>query len=119
MEDHAIAAHHIADALGTIADNMPRLTPEQFSLLTDGLGPEFTKAMVWLRSTEAVRIRNTAPFQPLDDDERQWLFEEVQSELSDMSTRDQAREYLDKPEWMLRADYDDRQEYLRIEEEGE
>jgi hypothetical protein len=125
MQPHEISAHHIADALETIARELRAIQPifEPASLVGETpndkarrhIDANMSNWIPGLNSADklewtAMAVRSVVPFVPLDDDQKQELFEQTSEELADMSTRDRARDYMDVPDWQLRADYDERQE---------
>lgn len=115
MTEQEIAAHRVADALRIIAECLPRLSVEQLNAYHPDAA-KFQPQVAEVYKERAARLDASVPFQPLTDVEKQELFEQVQEELADESTRDRARDYMDEPEWVLRDDYDSRKQYMNEEE---
>lgn len=117
MDKHDIAAHKIADAFDTIAAEFANLPDEErkalavaFSLTELSLSNSF--------SILAGMHRRKHPFEPVSEDEKQTLFEQVYEEMCDMPPKDHAWAYMEMEDWQMRAEIDDRAEYLK-EEDGE
>lgn len=109
MDAHTIAAHRLADALDCL----------RFAILDTDVDPETLKLVRRtfgeIDATEqlAQDIRTNHPFEPVTDAEKQELAEQVVDELNDMSTRERIEDWFAGFEsWELRAEIDDRCEYM-------
>lgn len=116
MEDPHIAAHHVARHLRAIAALLPRLSAQAADPLYDLLNREALHEggvdCYTALENAAVTVEATAPFEPVTEDEKQAIFEQVYEEMSDLSTRDHARDYCDFTEADWRIEKDERDEAL-------
>lgn len=118
MDKHAIAAHKIADAFDTIAAEFANLPDEE----RKALAVAFSLTELSLSNSFGVLAemhRRKHPFE-VSEAEKQTLFEQVYEECCDDYPKDRAWGYMDELEgWRMRAEIDERAEYLKEEEDAE
>lgn len=109
MNNHDIAAHKIAEHLRAIAVLLAEASEDAWRAYCPGserIKPEYLEMLI----TKAAAIEATAPFEPVSDERKQEIFEQVIEEVSDLSTKDIARNFLDLTEAMWRVESDEREE---------
>ena len=111
MTPNEISAHRVADALTAIHREWSTLSPNMRTALAVAFSlnqATFEQSIDLLAST----IERLHPFEPISEAERVALAEEVVEELADMSTHEQVEDWLEQPEWQLRAEIEDRRDYM-------
>lgn len=120
MNNHDIAAHHIARHLRAIARLFPELTDEQKAVYLPGWDitkVDITKGIVAMLQQKADSLEATAPFEKLNDDQRLVVAEWLIDQLNDISTRDRLTYYVsDWTDADWRAEYDDMVGYMNEDE---
>jgi hypothetical protein len=115
MDPHTISARKIADALTTIHREYSTLLPidRVFVAGVFSLNEASFDARIDYMATVLEKLH---PVEPVSGPELQELCDAVVDELNDKSTHEHLEDWLDQPEWMLRAEIDDRRTYMAEEE---
>lgn len=108
MEDHHIAAHHVARHLRAIATLLPRLSAQAADPLYDVLFPNGFIDQRDALQDAAVKIETTAPFEPISEEQKAILLYSIGEQLVDRSGREILEDHIaDWTEADFRAEYTD------------
>jgi hypothetical protein len=88
MKDNDAIAHAVARHLRAIATLLPSLDAAQLTAFTPGITKTVLPDYCTMLRNKADRIEATAPFVPLDDEQRAYLVANIAEQLNDRSTRD-------------------------------
>lgn len=120
MNNHDIAAHHIARHLRAIARLFPYLTDEQKAVYLPGwkaTEDDITKYLVAMLQQKANSLEATAPFERLNGEQRHEMAEWLIDQLNDMSAHERLTYHVSdwtSADW--RAEYDDMVGYMNEDE---
>lgn len=116
METHEISAHRVIDALNTIHREWSTLSPEARMGLLQVFNP-LGADLDTLIDAAANKLTEQHPFEPVTDEQRQSIFENMCDMCGDMSAKDNAEMVVDEwSEWQWRCE---QTEMERMEAEDE
>lgn len=101
MQPHEISAHRVIDALNVIHREWSTLTPEARMALLRAFNPSGAAI-----DTAATSLTEQHPFEPITDEEKQAVFENLCEASAELSTKDIAEmQVYDWNEWAWRCEY--------------